>query len=402
MERKLKLAITGHIDHGKSTLIGRLMYEGGNLSEDVKRELETSEFAHLTDHLEEERLEEKTIDTAQAFFKTGEKQYVIIDTPGHKEFLKNMLTGASQADAAILIVSAFEGIEEQTKRHAYLLKLLGIKQIIIAVNKMDKVGYNEQRFNKVKLDILDFLGTLDVPVFNVIPISARMGDNISMLSVNMKWYAGATILEALDEFNPTHDPVDAPLRMLVQGISEIDGKKVVLGKIASGKVCPGEMVTVMPGSIKGEVKSIEVFGKIKREAFAGESIGLVLNDGTKIHRGQVISDVANVPEPGKKLSAHIFWMSSKPLFLSEKLTIRCATSETNCRIEKIKERLNSSTLEVIGKDADRLEEAEAAEVVISTDEPMVFEDFAAVPELGRFVLKKKGRVCAGGVVTGAQ
>lgn len=398
-ERKLKLVITGHVDHGKSTLIGRLMYEAGGLSEDVRRELEQSEFAHFTDHLEEERLEEKTIDTAQAFFKSGDRQYVIIDTPGHKEFLKNMLTGASQADAAILIVSAFEGIEEQTKRHAYLLKLLGIKQIIIAVNKMDRVAYDETKFNQTKKDILDFLGTLKVPVFNVIPISARQGDNISVLSANMNWYSGVTVLEALDGFSAAVDPVDAHLRIPIQGMFELDGKKIYLGKVASGRVGSGEIVSIMPGNMKGEIRSIEVFGKVKHEALAGESIGIVLDDGSKAARGQVISDVVNLPKQGKRISAHIFWMDTVPLNLSDELTLKCATEEVGCKIEEIKERLNSSTLEVVGKNADTLEEAEAAEVIIAVDRPIVFEDFSAVAELGRFVLQKKGRVCAGGVIS---
>jgi translation elongation factor TU len=400
-EKKLKLVITGHIDHGKSTLIGRLMYEAGGLSEDVREELEKSEFAHFTDHLEEERLEEKTIDTAQAFFKSGDRQYVIIDTPGHKEFLKNMLTGASQADAAILIVSAFEGIEEQTKRHAYLLKLLGIKQIIIAVNKMDRVDYDEAKFKQTKKDILDFLATLKVPVFNVIPISARRGDNISVPSVNMNWYSGVTVLEALDEFHPAHDPVEAPFRMPVQGIFKVDGKTVVLGRIAAGKVKPGERVTIMPGELEGEVSSIEVFGQDKREAVAGESVGLVLDNGAGAARGQVISEVDDLPRPGKKLDAHLFWMDEKPLSLKESLTIKCATAEIPCKVEKIGERLNSSSLEVIGHDADRLEEAEAGTVTIALSEPLVFEDFTAVPELGRFVLQRAGRVCAGGVISAA-
>jgi translation elongation factor TU len=397
--RKLKLVITGHIDHGKSTLIGRLMYEAGGLSEDVRQELERSEFAHFTDHLEEERLEEKTIDTAQAFFKSGERQYVIIDTPGHKEFLKNMLTGASQADAAILIVSALEGIEEQTKRHAYLLKLLGIKQIIVAVNKMDRVGYDKAKFDKTKKDILAFLSSLKVPVFNVIPLSARQGDNVSILSVNMQWYSGATILEALDQFRPSRDPVDAPFRLPVQGLFELDGKKVVLGRVAAGRIKAGERVTIMPGQLKGEVKSIEVFGREKWEALAGESIGLVLDKGINVARGQVISEVDELPKPGKKLAAHLFWMGEKPLSLKDDLTIKCATAESACKIDKIKERLNSSTLEVIEKGADHLEEAEAAEVIISTEKPIVFEDFNLVPELGRFVLQKDGQVCAGGVVS---
>lgn len=218
------------------------------------------------------------------------------------------------------------------------------------------------------------------------------------MSVNMNWYSGTTVLEALGEFRPAHDPVDASFRMPVQGIFNLDNKRVVLGKIAAGKIKPGERVTIMPGELKGEVKSIEVFGCEKREALAGESIGLILDNGAKVARGQVIAEVDDVPKPGKKLTAHLFWMDEKPLLLKDHLTIKCATAETGCKIEKIKERLNSSTLQIIGKNAERLEEAEAADVIISTDEPIVFEEFTAIPELGRFVLQKQGRVCAGGVV----
>jgi small GTP-binding protein len=439
--KPVKLVIVGHVDHGKSTLIGRLLYDSDSLPQGLMEEIEQSliqlgkpvEFAYIMDHLEEERVEEKTIDTAQSFFKTDKRTYVIIDTPGHKEFIKNMLTGASQADAAILIVSALEGIEEQTSRHAYILSMLGLKQVILAINKMDLVSYNQTRFQELRDEALLLLDSMKIRPQYTIPISAKLGDNIGSLSPHMAWYQGPFILEALDYFNIRESISDKPFRFPIQDIYQLSPavgsltaaagnqasitnqqKKILVGRVASGRVRAGDEVIILPPKIKTKIRSIEVFQdkrghgeeEVKLEAEAGESIGLILEDDIDIKRGQVICAYcpsSPAPEPllATRINTNIFWISPKPLNLNQqpRLTIRCATAEEVCSIEKIETRLDSSSLEIIEEDGRVLEETEVGKVIISIDKPMVFEDFNEIEELGRFVLVKDGEICAGGIIT---
>src|SRR3990172_1768523 len=303
-DKKLKLVIVGHVDHGKSTLIGRLLYDSGSLPQGLMEEIEQSlvqlgkpvEFAYIMYHLEEERIEEKTIDTAQSFFKTDNRNYVIIDTPGHKEFIKNMLTGASQADAAILIVSAIEGIEEQTRRHAYILGMLGLKQVILAINKMDLINYSQTRFQELKNEALLFLDSMKIKPQRIIPISAKQGDNIGSVSGNMSWYQGPFILEALDQFNIRESLNDKPFRFPIQDVyydvlrstCDVPAERrtsnvepILVGRVSSGKIRVGDEVIIFPTKTRTRVKSIEIFHKekdIKLEAEAGESIGVTLED----------------------------------------------------------------------------------------------------------------------------
>ncbi|PIU86687.1 MAG: elongation factor Tu, partial [Deltaproteobacteria bacterium CG06_land_8_20_14_3_00_44_19] len=266
VEATLPIVIVGHVDHGKSTLIGRLLYDTDSLPTDIMEEIEKSlkesdnpsEFAYITDHLEEERMEKMTIDTAQSFFKTDKRHYAIIDTPGHREFIKNMITGTSQAEAAILIVSALEGIEEQTKRHAYILGMLGIKQVILAINKMDLVNYSQNRFEELKCKLLSFLHSLEIKPNHAIPISARLGYNIAKAGGNMGWYNGPTIFEALDQLETKEDPVLKPLRFPIQDTYISDQKKILVGRVLSGKVQMGDEVVILPSKAKTRIESIEV------------------------------------------------------------------------------------------------------------------------------------------------
>ena len=404
---RLNLVITGHVDHGKSTLIGRLLFETKSLQEGLIREIKSNlkgtgikmEFAHIMDYYEEERIQERTIDTTQFHFNIKDRRYVIIDTPGHKEFIKNMMTGSSQADAAVLIISAKEGVQEQTKRHAYILKMLGVKQIIVVINKMDLIDYSQDIFGSIKDKAKEIIGFLNINPNNIIPVSAQQGDNISSKSKKMSWYKGISLVNALKRLVTKQQLINFPLRFPIQDVYNVKNKKIVVGKVVSGIFKVNEEVVIYPDNIKSRVKSIEVFNKNTNSAQVGQSIGLVLEDGIDIKRGQVICDAKNLPFIQKEIEASVFWFSERRYNEADLLTIKCATFEGKCKINRIEERIDSSTLEIIEKNSRTLEETQAGKVIISIEKSMVIEDFNSVEDLGRFVLLRDNQVCAGGIIT---
>ncbi len=408
MDREhLKFVIVGHVDHGKSTLIGRLFYDTNSLPEGIFEEIERTckalgrdiEFAYVMDHLQEEREQGITIDTAQTFFNTEKREYVIIDAPGHKEFVKNMITGASQAEAAILIVDANEGVKEQTKRHAYILGMLGLKQVTAVINKMDQVEYSQERFNEVNKELVEFLDAINIKPTYTIPISAKDGDNVANKSEKMGWYDGMTILESLDTFNNLERPIEKELRYPVQDVYVIDGKRIFVGRVESGKIREGQEITVLPDPRKTNIKSIEMFlDEKKNEAEAGESIGVTTNDKLFIERGHVLCD-GKLPQVTDTINANVFWMAKKPLDKKDKVIIKLATQEVDASIVSINKRLDSSTLDVLEEDAQVLNETEVGELILKTEHPLVVENFNEVPELGRFVLVQGYDVTAGGIIT---
>jgi sulfate adenylyltransferase large subunit len=410
MEKEaLRLVIVGSVDHGKSTLIGRLFYDTDSLPEGKMEEIQAAseaegkevEFGFIMDHLREERQRGMTIDTARAFFSTDKRDYIIIDAPGHKEFLKNMLTGASQADAAVLICSAYEGVEEQTRRHVYLLRLLGLNQIIVAYNKMDLVGYERRRFEKVRADLHKFLRRIDIMPTLEVPISAKLGENIASRSPNMPWYDGPTILEGLDRFVKSSLPTEKPVRLPIQDVYELDGQRVAVGRVESGILKRGQTLCFLPSGGRKKVTEIRKFGEQDVEqAGAGECIG-VLFDSDPPGRGAVGCQPEHLAEPTESFEASVFWLAGKPLKRGEPLTVRCSTQEKACSVGAIRERVDSSTLEHTERDADALEETEVGELSINTQSPIVVEKFQEVPELGRFVLLRGRDVVAGGIVTSA-
>ena len=409
-EQRLALVITGHVDHGKSTLIGRLLYETGALQEGLIKEIQDNlkgtgikmEFAHIMDYFEEERKQQRTIDTTQFFFKTKKRPYVIIDTPGHKEFIKNMMTGSSQAQAAILILSAKEGIEEQTKRHAYILKMLGIKNIIMAINKMDTAGYSKEKFEQIVESAQGIIAFLGIIPERIVPISAQTGENIARRSKNLAWHKGACLLDILDGVQVAQLSRNVAFRFPVQDVFVVNGVSMLLGNVVSGSVKTSQELVVCPSSKKVRIKTIEVFGRTLKEARAGQSIGMTVSDVGTIKRGCVLCAGKQAPHVENRLKAHVFWLSAQPFSYNDELIIKCATFETRCRFEEISERLDSSTLAVVEQNSRTIEETQVANVMISIAEPMVFEDFNSIEELGRFVLLRNGEVCAGGIVTAQQ
>ncbi len=402
----LKFVIVGHVDHGKSTLIGRLFYDTKSLPQGKMEEIEQAskelggriEFSFIMDHLQEEREQGITIDTAQTFFKTPRREYVIIDAPGHKEFIKNMITGASQAEAAILIVDAEEGVQEQTKRHAYILGMLGLEQVIVAMNKMDLVDFKEGRFNEVKKELEDFLSSLGISPSYVIPISAMGGDNVASNSDKMPWFSGPSILEALDTFKLTAQPTHKPMRFPVQDFYDVDGKKIFAGRVEAGIAKQGMNVVLLPSGQKTKIKSIEEFLAEPKQAEAGKSIGITLEEDAGIDRGEIVCEANPLPRTVSEFEASVFWISKEGFKEGDSIILKIATEEVPCKISKINRLIDSSTLEVISENASSLNPNEVAEVVIQTEKPVVIENFNKTPALGRFVLVKELEVSAGGII----
>ena len=405
IKEKLKFVIVGHVDHGKSTLIGRLLYDTGSLTEEKIEEVKNIceslgkefEFSYVMDHLEEERDQGITIDTTQTFFNTEKREYVIIDAPGHVEFVKNMISGASQAESAILIIDVEEGVKEQTKRHAYILGMLGLSQVIVVINKMDLIKYNQKRFEDVKNNIIEFLLEINVKPSYVIPISARKGDFVANKTNTMGWYNGPTLLEALDTFKVKDNLNKKPLRYVVQDIYNFD-KRIIVGRVESGILRKGDKIKVLPSGEETVVKSIEEYLTNATEAETGKSIGIITEDKLFIDRGNVIIRInEDSPMVTNRINANVFWMDNIPFKKGESLQFRCATQEVGCEIEKIDKVINSSTLELIAEDANEIKNREVASVIIKTQKPVIVENFNETQELGRFVLGRDD-TCAGGII----
>src|SRR2546425_6037637 len=293
---QLKIVIVGHVDHGKSTLVGRLFYDTGSLPEGKLEKIKAScekrgmpfEWAFLMDGLQAERDQNITIDTAQIWFRTPKRQYVIIDAPGHKEFLKNMVTGAANAEAALLLIDANEGVQEQSRRHGFLLSLLGIKQIAVVVNKMDLKGYSDKVFKGIEEEYRAFLEKLGVTVKLFIPIAAAHGDNVAKRSTNMPWYGGPTVLEALDQFQVAAPEHNLPLRFPIQDVYRFDQRRILARRVESGVIRVGDKILFSPRNKISTVKSIENWpGAARESASAGESIGITLTEQIFVDRGQV-------------------------------------------------------------------------------------------------------------------
>ncbi len=403
----LKIVMVGHVDHGKSTLVGRILHETGFIPESkinhVKKVCDDQgkgfEFAFLLDALEEERDQGITIDVSQMFFKTKKRNYVIIDAPGHKEFLKNMISGASNADVAFLLIDAEEGIQEQTQRHAYLLSLLGIKQIAIVVNKMDLVGYSENVFNSTREVYSKYLRTIGVTARTFIPISAYHGENVSSKSSKMPWYQGQSILEILDNFAAHDDRSLLPFRFPVQDVYKFDKRRIIAGRVETGRVAVGDEVLFLPSGKSTRVKTIEKWNsEAPTAAEAGQSVGFTMEEQIFVERGDIGCLPKERPMISDRFQANIFWMGNKHLEKGGKYILKLATQEIECVVESILKVINSSTLEEISKNAASVAKNEVAEMILSTKKPIVFDTFDEVPETGRFVLVHEHDVRGGGII----
>ena len=407
----LKFVMVGHVDHGKSTLVGRLLHETGFIPESkishVKKVCDDQgkgfEFAFLLDALEEERDQGITIDVSQMFFKTKKRNYVVIDAPGHKEFLKNMISGASNADVAFLMIDAEEGIQEQTQRHAYILSLLGIKQIAIVINKMDLVNYSEEVFNKTRDIYTRYLSTIHVKPRVFIPISAYHGENVITRSEKMPWYKGQSILEILDNFSSNDDRSKAPFRFPVQDIYKFDKRRIIAGRVEAGAISAGDEILFLPSGKSTKIKTIERWrpssdGPAPAAVTAGESTGFTMTEQIFVERGDIGCVSAQRPVVSDRFQANIFWMGNKHLEKGGKYILKIAAQEIECVVESILKVINSSTLEEISKNAHEVAKNEVAEVILSTKKPIAFDTYDEVPETGRFVLVSDHDVRGGGII----
>ncbi len=403
----LKIVIVGHVDHGKSTLIGRLFYDTGSIPETRYQEIAATckaqgrefEFAYLMDALEEERDQNITIDTASTFFRTAKRPYVIIDAPGHKQFLKNMITGASSADAAILLVDGVEGVREQTKRHAYVLSLLGIRQVVVTVNKLDMVGYDQKVFRKVENDIRAFLHSVGIVPSHVIPVSAREGENMAKRNGNTPWFTGPTVLEALDTFENVRADRTLPLRFPVQDVYKWDGKRIYAGRIETGEIRVGDEVIFLPSGKITRIKSVEKWQKPDLfSAGAGECIGITTEDELFVERGEIIARRDNAPVKTKEAKASIFWLADRPFQAGKSYTIKLATAEVAATAAVIEERLDSSTLEVTERHARELLATEVGNVVFALKTDIAADLYSENTALGRFVIEDGTQICGGGII----
>lgn len=406
----LRIVIVGHVDHGKSTLVGRLFHDTGSLPEGkyetIKAVCEKRgvpfEWAFLMDALQAERDQGITIDTSQIWFKTDSRDYTIIDAPGHKEFLKNMITGAAQSDAALLIIDAGEGVREQSRRHGYLLHLLGIRQIAVAVNKMDLIAYDKAKFDAIEAEYRDYLTSIGVTPTFVIPVSAREGDNIVMHSGAMNWYKGPTVVKALDSFMPTASPVDRPLRFPVQDVYKFDHRRIIAGRIEEGRIAVGDEIIFSPSNKTARVASIEAWSTIPgkplpNEGEAGDSIGITLDEQIFVERGEVVSHIENAPIETDVFRARVFWLGQEPMVKGRSYRMKLGTMEAPVTVQSIESIIDTTDLS--SNSSEQVERNQVAEIVLRSRRMLALDEFNSAPKTGRFVLIDKYDIAGGGIIS---
>ncbi len=406
---QLKIVIVGHVDHGKSTFVGRLFHDTGSLPEGKLEQLQQAaerrgvpfEWANLMDALQSERDQNITIDTAQIWFRTRKRQYVIIDAPGHKEFLKNMVTGAANAEAALLLIDAHEGVQENSRRHGYLLNLLGIRQIAVLVNKMDLEDYSELKFKQIEAEYRAWLKTIGVEPKTFIPMSAKLGDNIASRSANMPWWRGATVLEALDEFKISELPKDQPLRLPIQDVYRFDDRRILAGRVESGSLKVGDKLVFSPTDKTSTVKSIERWhAPPSNHATAGESIGITLTEQIFVARGAIAAPESDPPFELSSFKARLFWLGRRPFAKGKPYKLKLATQEVECVIESIEKVIDASTLEPVSRGPEELfvGRHEVGELTLHTRKPIAFDVHADIAATGRFVIVDGFDVSGGGII----
>ncbi len=403
----LKIVIVGHVDHGKSSLIGRLLHDTGSLTEGKLEELAAAserrgmpmEWSFLVDAFQAERDQAVTIDSTRIWFKSPLRDYVIIDAPGHRQFLRNMISGAASADAALMVIDAVEGVREQTRRHAYLLHLLGIGQVAVAINKMDLVDYAHVRFESVAAEITGYLGELDVSPTYIVPISARVGDNTARRSAAMAWYDGPTILEAIERFHGASVATDRPLRFPIQDVYKFDERRILVGRIESGTLSLGDTLLFSPSNRSARVKSIEAWnGAIAPvKAHAGQSIGITLDDPIFVERGEIASHAAQAPVLSTVLRAKLFWLGHEPLKSGKVYKLKIATRETWVTVESIDRVIDTETL------AHRFNVSpgtdDIADVILRARDLLPLDEHGLGLTTGRFVLLDGFDTVAGGLIS---
>ncbi|MCD6356575.1 MAG: adenylyl-sulfate kinase [Anaerolineaceae bacterium] len=412
--QELKLVVAGHVDHGKSTIIGRMLADTGSLPEgklesvreNCRRNSKPFEYAFLLDVLKDEQAQGITIDAARIFFNTKKRNYLIIDAPGHIEFLKNMITGASWAEAALLVIDAKEGVQENSRRHGYMISFLGIHQICVLVNKMDLVNYDQKTFEKIKKEYTDFLANLDIEIVGFIPVSGLEGDNITVSSEKMSWYKGPTVLDQLDLFEAKKLPKEKPLRMPVQDVYKFtangDDRRIVVGRIESGRISVGDEVVFYPSGKTSTVRTIESFNieEPPTTLSAGWCAGFTLEEQVFVKRGE-IAFLKNEPKPAAAslLKVRLFWLGKQPLVKNKKYIFKLGSAKVEMQVEEIERVLDASTLKA--KKSNEVKRNDIAKCILRLDKVIAFDVDADMPETGRFVIVDNYEISGGGVVAEA-
>jgi bifunctional enzyme CysN/CysC len=403
---QVRIVIVGHVDHGKSTLVGRLLHETGSLPEgklDMLKAVSARrgmpfEWSFLLDALQTERDQGITIDTTQIRFRTKSRDVVLIDAPGHAEFLRNMITGASQADGALLIIDALEGVRDQTRRHGYLLHLLGVKQVAVVVNKMDRVDFSSARFAEISDEISAHLTGLGVTPLAIVPISARDGDGVAKRTPRVAWYNGPTVVEALDALEPALPLEQLALRLPVQAIYKFDDRRIVAGRIESGRLAAGDEIVIMPAGKIARIRSVEGWPvtPVNGTQTAGRSVGVTLDRELFIERGDVIAHVGTSPRDTRRLRARIFWLHDKALAKGEQILVRLGTREARATVVAIEKAVDPGELSSVENKS--IARNHVGEIDISLAQPIAADPYSENLRTGRLVIEVGGRIAGGGLV----
>lgn len=406
----MQIVIVGHVDHGKSTLVGRLLADTGVLGDGklervratCERQGKAFEYAFLLDALEAEQDQGITIDAARVFFKTALRDYIIIDAPGHIEFLKNMVTGAARAEAAVLLIDAKEGVRENSRRHGYLLGMLGIRQVAVVVNKMDLVDFDKTHFEAIVAEYRAFLAEVGITPACFVPISARAGDNVATRGTSMPWYDGPTVLAAVDAFGKLPPRTHLPLRMPVQDVYKWghrgDDARIIAGRIESGTVRVGERVLFSPSNKTATVATIERWAApVEDSADAGRSVGVTLDQQVFVERGEIMSHIHDAPEVGTRVRVNLFWLGRKPMESGRNYKLKLATEHVEVRIASINRVLDASDLQTYS-DKPRVDRHDVADLVLATRHPIAFDRNADNENTGRFVIVDGYDIAGGGII----
>ncbi len=409
----MNLIFIGHVDHGKSTTVGRLLYDTKAVTEQDMKKIKDEvtkynrpsfEFAFVMDQLKEERERGITIDIMHKDFQTQKYYFTIIDAPGHRDFVKNMITGASQADAAVLVVSAIDGIQSQTREHAYLARVLGIAQLVVGINKMDAAGYDKAKFEEAKTKVTELLKTVgyDVSKITFIPYSALQGDNMVVKSEKMGWYTGPTLLQCLDNFTVPNKPTDKALRLPIQDVHSVAGFGTVpVGKVETGIMKPGDQIIIMPSGVKTDVKSIEMHHQQLQQAIPGDNVGFNVKgiDKKDIKRGDVVGPANNPPTVAQEFTAQIVVINHKNAIAPGYTPVfHIHTAQIAATIVEIIEKKDPKTGQTLQKNPEFIKNGDVAIVRIKPSKPTVVEKFSDFPQLGRFAIRDMGQTVAAGVV----
>lgn len=411
---RMNIVIVGHVDHGKSTVIGRLMADTNSLPEGKLEQIKAFcaknsrpfEYAFLLDALKDEQSQGITIDTARCFFKTQKRQYIIIDAPGHIEFLKNMITGASRAEAALLVIDAKEGVRENSKRHGYMMSMLGIRQVAVLINKMDLVDYSEKAFNSIRQEYAEFLGKMSVEAADFIPVCGRDGDNFVDLSGKMPWYKGKTIVERIDLFEKEKDREKKLFRMPVQDIykftAEGDERRIIAGTVETGSGRPGDEVVFLPSGKKSAIAAVESFNEpAQSEITAGQAKGFTLTTQIYIKRGELACLSSQpLPHVSHTFSANIFWLGRNPMVHDKRYRIKINASRESVYLEKILSVIDASDL-TSEENKKQINRHDVAQCVFKTLKPVPFDLYSDNQRTGRFVIVDDYEIAGGGIITGA-